>query len=334
MPKQAARGNDRDDDLEVVMTEVDPDEVDNDDDEVEARHSGLTDIDDADKNGDEDHDTDPNADEDDLDEEPAPRRESQEQRQQPRGNSRDAFLKRLKRAERQIAEVRDENAQLVSSNSQMRGELNKIKAGGDVDKAKKDAEDKLKDVRAKLKVAIEAGDSDAQVVLQEQMSEIKAEVAKATALAEAAKGAVDAGAPVERYQRLANQWKRKHQRFTTDAIFGAFATAIDRELAKEGFNRNSDDYWSELDRRVKERYPEEYGKGGDRTVPPRNKHPASGPDSDGGTNREASRQRTGAPFQKRGKAHVLSRRQEGIMRKVGLDPTDPEDRKTFVRENL
>ena len=205
MPKLASRGNDRDDDLEVVMTEVDPDEVDNDEEDIEARNSHLSDVDDEDDLS-NDHDETESDDDEDEDER-APRCESRDQRQS-KGSSRDAFLKRLKRAERQIAEVRDENAQLVSSNQRMGAELGKLKSGADVDKAKKDAEDKLKEVRAKLKVAIEAGDSDAQVVLQEQMSEIKAEVAKATALAEAAKGATDAGAPVERYQRLASQWKR------------------------------------------------------------------------------------------------------------------------------
>jgi hypothetical protein len=331
MPKQASRGNDRDDDLEVVMTEVDPNDVDNnEDDEIEGRDSNLSEVEDEDQDDLEDHDEDQNEDDDDQDDEPEPRRESRQQRQAPKGNPRDAFLKRLKRAERQIAEVRDENAELANSNQRMGAELQKLKSGGDVEKAKKDAEAKLSDVRAKLKVAIEAGDSDAQARLTEELADIKADVKKAEALAEASKGATDAGGPVERYQRLAAQWKRKHQRFNTDPVFSSYVAAIDRSLAGEGYNRNTDRYFAELDKRVKERYPEEYGK----TPPRRQQHPASGPDADGGSNRDGNRQRPAATFQRKGKAHVLSRRQEGIMRKVGLDPTDPEDRKTFVRENL
>lgn len=330
MPKAASRGNDRDDDLEVVMTEVDPDEVDNDDEDVEGRDSNLTGVDEEDnEEGLDDHDEDQSEDDDDQDE-PEPRRETRQQRQSPRGNPRDAFLKRLKRAERQIAEVRDENAELANSNQRMGAELQKIKSGGDVDKVKKEAEIKLSGIREKLKVAIEAGDSDAQARLTEELADVKAEVKKAEALAEANKGVDGTAQPVERYQRLAAQWKRKHQRFNTDEAFAGFVAAIDRALAREGFNRNTDKYYQELDKRVKERFPEEYGK----AAPPRQRHPASGPDGDGGTSKEGNRPRPGATFQRKGKAHVLSKRQESIMRRVGLDPTDVEDRKTFVRENL
>lgn len=327
MPKQASRGNDRDDDLEVLMTEVDHDQVDNDDeDDLDEPSNGLTDLDEEDQDTDADSDEDQDNDDED---EPAPRRESRQQT--GRNNPRDAFLKRLKRAERQIAEVRDENQELANSNQRMGAELQKIKAGGDVDKVKKEAETKLSGIRERLKVAIEAGDSDAQARLTEELADVKADVKKAEALAEANKGVDGTAGPVERYQRLAAQWKRKHQRFTTDEAFAGYVAAIDRALAREGFNRNTDKYFQELDKRVKDRFPEEYGK----TLPVRRTHPSSGPDADGGSNANAARgtRQTGT-FQRRGKAHVLSKRQEVIMRTVGLDPTDPEDRKTFVRENL
>lgn len=329
MPKAASRGKDRDDDLEVLMTEVDADEVDNDDEDEDGTGGGLTDIDDEDDNHGPSEEDEDESNEDDEDERPVAR-DSRPQQRNSGNNPRDAFLKRLKRAERQIAEVRDENAELANSNQRMAGELQKIKVGGDVDKVKKESEIKLKDLGDKLEVAIEAGDSKAQRTLIEQISDVKAELKKTEALAEAAKGAGDTQ-PVERYQRLAAQWKRKHQRFNTDEAFAGYVAAIDRALAREGMNRNSDKYFVELDKRVKERFPEEYG----RTAPPRRTHPSSGPDADGGSNANASRttKQTGN-FARKGKAHILSRRQESIMRKVGLDPTDAEDRKTFVRENL
>jgi hypothetical protein len=334
MPKTNARGRSREDDLIVEMHEVDPEEADNED--LEEDRGGLTEVDDEedrdedrdqDDLDDEDKDTDEDDDQDD-DEEDKPVRRQQASRQ-PSQSPRDKFLKRLKRAERQIAEVRDENASLAESNQRQAAELQKIKVGGDVEKVKKESEAKLEGIRAKLKVAVEAGDSDAQVRLTEELADVKAEVKKAEALAEASKG-TDTTA-VERYQRLAAQWKRKHQRFTTDKVFAAFAAAVDRDLAAEGLNRNSDGYFKELDKRIKERYPEEYG----RTMPRRLKHPSSGPDADEGTNRRPIQRRgdKDGNFSKRGKAFVLSAANIRTMRAVGLDPDDKEDQKTFVREN-
>lgn len=337
MPKNNSRARGREDDLVVEMHEVDPDEVDNEDDELEGRDSNLTDLDDEDDTrvNDRDEDdldedqSDEDEDEDEHEDEPPARR--QQARQAPAKNPRDVFLKRLKRAERQIAEVRDENAELATSNQRLGAELDKIKKGGDVDKIKKEAEAKLSGVRERLKVAIEAGDSDAQARLTEELADIKADVKKAEALAEASKGAGDASV-VTRSTRLATQWKRKHQRFNTDKAFNAFVSAIDRTLPNEGFDSNTDAYWKELDKRVRERFPEEYGK----AAPPRARHPASGPEGDSGTNRGGARDARKSKdgnFSKRGKAFVLSASNMRTMRAVGLDPDDAEDRKTFVREN-
>jgi hypothetical protein len=338
MPKSNARGRSREDDLIVEMHEVDPEDADNED--LDEDRGNLQDLDDEDEDRDEDRDQDDpdedqDQDEDDdqgEDDEP-PRRETRQQRQAPSKSPRDKFLARLKRAERQIAEVRDENAVLAESNQRQAAELQKIKVGGDVDKAKKEADAKILELRGKLEAAIEAGDSKAQALLTEQMADVKADVKKAEALAEAAKGTDTSGGAVERYQRLAAQWKRKHQRFTTDKVFAAFAAAVDRDLAQEGMNRNSDAYFKELDKRIKERYPEEYG----RTMPRRRQHPSSGPDANEGSNREQRITRRGADkegnFSKRGKAFVLSAANMRTMRAVGLDPDDAEDRKTFVREN-
>ena len=277
------RSNDREDDLEVIGHEVSPEEaeLDNDSTTTVSKTSITRSGEDANDQDDEpNHDDDDDRREeanDDLDEEPAPRRND---RREQRGQKESPFLKRLKRTERIVQEVRDENAQLVENNNVLRTQIETISRKGDVEKVKAESEKKLEDIRARLKVAKESGDTDAEVKLIEEMADAKADVKKAEALAEAAKTTGGAGAPVERYRRLADQWKRKHQRFNTDPAFKAAVIAIDKQVADDGFNRNGDDYWKEVDKRVKKMFPNEY-----RDMPPRREHPAKGGDGGGNNGR-------------------------------------------------
>jgi hypothetical protein len=326
---RATRLPDRGGDFDVIGTEVSSEEADAEDETLGAGSELDEDPEAADSGDDDDVDPEINPDEDDDYEEIEPSRTARSHA----GNRLEKFSKRLARQERLTNEVRAENRQLAESNRQLVAQVQKFKTDDDLTQKRAEGEANLVMLRAQLKAAKEAGETDKEIEIIERISDVKAEVKKAEAMAEASRGAaaVVNQAP-QRFQRLAAQWKRKHQRYNTDENFKAVANAMDVRIANDGFDKNTDEYWRELDRRMKKLFPKEYGvKPGDR----RPRHPAAGPGGD----EDASPRRPGndeeAPsFQKRGKAFVLTQRQLSIMRTVGLDPDSDEDRKVFVRENL
>lgn len=318
---------DADEDLDVIGTEVSPEEADAED----ATVGRTQDPEDVDPDPDQEE-PDPEAggevDDDDYEDVDTSRTA------RTRGTTRlDKFSARLARQERITNEVRSENRQLAESNRQLVTQVQKLKTDEDLEKKRAETEASVAVLKISIKAAKEAGDTDKEIDLIEKLADVKGEMKRAEAMAEVSKGAAQAVSQApQRFQRLAEQWKRKHQRYNTDSNFAAVANALDTAIAKDGFDKNSDEYWRELDRRMKRLYPKEYGvKPGQRTP----RHPASGP---GEEDEQPVGRRTvngnEHTFQKRGKAYVLTQRDMRIMRTVGLDPDDDTDRKTFVRENL
>ena len=56
----------------------------------------------------------------------------------------------------------------------------------------------------------------------------------------------------------AQSWAEKNDWFGEDKIRTAAALAIDADLKEEGFNPTDDDYYSEVDNRLKEAFPHRY----------------------------------------------------------------------------
>ena len=56
----------------------------------------------------------------------------------------------------------------------------------------------------------------------------------------------------------AQSWAEKNDWFGDDKIRTAAALAIDADLKEEGFNPTDDDYYTEIDNRLKEAFPHKY----------------------------------------------------------------------------
>lgn len=204
--------------------------------------------------------------------------------------------------------------------------------------AKADLDDQIVEVRAKLKLAMENGSAEEQLTLTEELGDLKSELRSKKEKFESAKAAVaatkDAGAsPI--VARRVTAWLRKHPRYGTDKVFQGFVKAADRAVADDGFSAETEEYYEELDRRVKERYPEEY-KGAkkketeERKNPPvRSKHPSASFRRD---NTVATKTKGG--FKMRGSKVQLSDRQKQNMRNFGMDPTSTNDVREYVTNNL
>lgn len=328
---------------EVDLAEADKqDRYDGDDKNLKDKDTGETAFDDLRprlkpaKNDQEDDDEESDGEDADADEEEEVDEDEdtdEEPSKKKRGN--DAWRRRLLRAERLIEEVRDENRDLTQRNEALETKFTKRETTEKLAEKKQEAERKLVDVRAKLKAAKEAGNTDDEMRLTEEMAEIKADLKAQEIMAENAKQADETAPAVKRQPRLARQWLRKHQRYHTDQAFQSFVKVIDRQVAAEGYDANSDEYWEELDSRVKGRFPEEYGKVKRRNnddTPQRRRHPARGSEGDDSPSGGKRRDRDG--FVRRGSKVVLTPRQLKNMSRFGLDPDSDEDRKAYVRENM
>jgi hypothetical protein len=69
--------------------------------------------------------------------------------------------------------------------------------------------------------------------------------------------------PQQQYQQptpdpKAQSWAEKNDWFGEDKIRTAAALAIDADLKEEGFNPTDDDYYKEIDTRLKEAFPHRY----------------------------------------------------------------------------
>lgn len=312
--KKAAKPQD-DDDLDPSDEEEDEDDrarEEEDEDEEEDESNQRDEEEEADP-GDEDED------------EPRPGRKV--------GNVK--FEKRLARADRLLEESRTQIAEL-QDRDRAREARDKVAASeSDFNSFKRTSDVKLSSLKALKIKAIDDGDTAAQVDLDEQITDIKAEINTKKQAHETAKASLEESTKRRGASRITltkvAQWTRKNPRFNADPEFAEVVRGIDRALVGQGSNPEDDEHYEEIDKRVRKLYPELTPR---RKTPPR-KHPSS----------QVSRE--GSPSQRRpsGDAKVtvngdkikispakLARVKENMAR-FGLDPSDKKDLKEYILNN-
>lgn len=294
------------------------------------------DADDADEDEDEDLER------DDEDEEP-----EDDEPVQRRGEPKDKFQKRLMRERRLRQEAEDDARSSNENYRRLEGDIKELKSllvtnntTAELDKKIEGLTSKLIDVRAALKAAVEAGETDKQLELTEKLSDIKADIRNTETAKEAAIKGAEAAAKVEETKRNATpenrhlqRWLRQHgELFRSDPVFKAAAEAADKQLAIKGSVPNSEEHFKALNKILAKRFPEEFpnerGKDGKNI----RRAPIGGGDEDSAPPAKG-RQRYNGDIQVKGGKASLSKQHEKIMRDFGMDPDDPKDRATFVREN-
>ena len=170
-----------------------------------------------------------------------------------------------------------------------------------------------------MKEAYEAGDSDRVVEAQQLMSNIAAEQQRYnTAKAQAerqAKVQVQQQEQSQQQQQPAQQqrpqpdpravaWKDKNEWFGADKIMTAAAFALHSQLTdEEGFDPNSDEYYTEVDKRLRHEFP----------------HKFSETKKSGGGSQVASAGNSASRSTKQGRRSVkLSHSQVAIAKKLGV----------------
>ena len=132
------------------------------------------------------------------------------------------------------------------------------------------------DAKKKLKEAMDAGDIDAQVAANQDLARlaIETERHKATEAKRARPQAAEGGQQVRQPQPQyappprqappppdpkAEDWAEKNEWFGKDEPMTLTSFSIHRKLVEKGLDPSSDEYYSEIDKQMKENFPHKFG---------------------------------------------------------------------------
>jgi hypothetical protein len=151
-------------------------------------------------------------------------------------------------------------AQVLAEENRRLSERHKQVSDVAVESMAQSVETKRKDAESRYKAAHEAGDSDALLKAQNDLIAVRAEENRLNAMKAQRR---EEPAPQQTQRRepdpKALAWAQKNQKwFDKDTVMTAAAYAIDRDLKVEGFDPRSDDFYAELDKRIRDSFPHKF----------------------------------------------------------------------------
>ena len=176
-------------------------------------------------------------------------------------------VKRANEAERERNKLHSYNQELVSKIQTMKPDYQKTQQDL-IETKKKNLEEGLKLARASHKAAYESGDSDKLLEVSEKIADIKYDMKSLDS--EAIKKVTTSNSDVENLTTSATntsssqvdpkalRWAQSNPWFGKDVAMTGAAYSIDAQLKTEGFDPSSDEYYAEVDRRVKESFPHKF----------------------------------------------------------------------------
>lgn len=149
-----------------------------------------------------------------------------------------------------------------------------------------DANTRVEYERMRLTQAVEANDAQAIVAAQESLAEAKQAAAQLTgyreqAAQQAQQQTQQRQGPDLAVQRYATQWAKNNGWFDADPktrdLDSRIARQVDQLLTEEGYDPRSQEYWDEMDSRLRERLPHRYtARASEDNPSPRNTVASSG----------------------------------------------------------
>lgn len=158
--------------------------------------------------------------------------------------------------------------QLVAENQRLQGSLSQGQQAM-LEQAKKTAASELVEAKKALKEAQEAFDTDAIVEAQERMFNAQIRIERVNNFKPA---------PVQQQQNVvqtqqapkidekAQQWLAKNRWFGEDHEMSGFASGLHNKLVDEGVDPRSDEYYEQINARMREKFPERFEEDGGNTT--------------------------------------------------------------------
>ena len=173
--------------------------------------------------------------------------------------------KRIQKLVSQRREAEIQARQIQEQNAQLQKRLERLEQGSQKS-AEQAFNQRYSQTKAALEQAVEEGDTKAQVAFQEQMADMRAAMRIAEMQRQQSQQRAAASPTVGRAQQAAQnpapakamQWWQANNWFNAAGFERetAAARSIDVQLDLEGFDKNSDEYYHTLNRRLQKMFPE------------------------------------------------------------------------------
>jgi hypothetical protein len=181
------------------------------------------------------------------------------------------LVNQRKDRDQQIAQLMQQNEQLKTTVHQTQKTFTEV-SKKNLDVTEKQLQDKLTLARTAYTDAFESGDKEKLLHSQEMLNDAQTDLKNVNATKKqfARKVQQEQRQPVQQqYQQpyqepqpsadpLATKWSQTNTWFGTDNIMTAGALAIDAALKEEGYNTNDVDYYQEVDKRMRENFPQKF----------------------------------------------------------------------------
>jgi|TARA_R110000796_G_scaffold95988_4_gene201437 hypothetical protein len=191
----------------------------------------------------------------------------------------DRLTKKMREAERREQAAIDYAKKVKQEADSLKGRLKTLDQGYVTEYSQR-VDSELASAEASLRQAMQSGDTDATIEAQKKLSELsvakeRVRLAKAQQPSEETvqeAPAVQPQQPAPQYQQPPQQkpdpkaegWAQKNNWFGQDEAMTYAAFGIHKKLIEEeGFDPKTDEYYSELDERLKTEFPHKLGNNGD-----------------------------------------------------------------------
>ena len=164
-------------------------------------------------------------------------------------------------AAREKAELEAMAARLVEENKKLKGTVGQNQQAM-LEQAKKMAERELEEAKSKFKQAYDAGESDAVVAAQDELTAAKLKADRVNNLKlpslqeNETEVQTQVTAPV--VDERATKWQQDNPWFGSDDEMTSFALGLHQKLVKQGINPRSDEYYEKINSRMRQVFPDAF----------------------------------------------------------------------------
>ena len=185
------------------------------------------------------------------------------------------LVKQRKEREEQVAQLQMQNEELNKKLHAKHNEVNEINKVS-LNASEKQLTDKIQLAREVYLEAFDEGDKEKLLSSQEMLNEAQNDLKNVTSAKlnyekyeqQVAQQPVQQQQPVNQPQPVtdprAEEWATSNEWFGKDNIMTAAALAIDADLKNEGYNPNDNDFYQEIDNRIKNAFPQKFGEAEER----------------------------------------------------------------------
>lgn len=291
----------------------------------------LEDDDEDDPDEETDLDEDAEADEDDEADEPEGAAADDDEDEDDDDSYSERVKKRIrrekKRSDRLQSQLSETETRLARLEARWEAEADEKK----IAEKREKTQTKLEELRAQKREAIENGDTDKQLEIDEQIFDLRADLRSAETKAEEARrrleeskrsGEVIDGIDLGKLPPQARSWIDKHPQFRTDEKFRRAVLAVDNYLTSKGLNHQTEAYWKKLEKEVAEDFPKYFKR-----KPEVRRKPASATAGSKGATVSEKNGRL------RGKIRITAEDKRN-MERFGLDPKNRDHLREFAAAKI